>query len=452
MTQSAFNKSIAMEKDNRLERMAGKMHLSVKQDNTLLEQSRKARRKRLGNSALVPADVIDVKRHNEISKIIFDGSAPTRPYDCPEVFSESASRRELALRYTGKDLNEVVKVFCKSARETLGKEKSTKQIARYVSENIDAELHRLGHLHRLSRAERTGETVEQRFKAWLDVKAGAQHNLIAARLRKARPNELLAGIDSAAEKLMEANEKQKKASYENFVSDDKMTRLLLSHALEYSDIEALDLYTELKIRHIKQNSPVEQHAALTMDLHRALWAHRKKTKDERKLAEQVSRSRATDTREVKHRAAAMHQTHADPSGDVRIYSASDFVNMYNTDSTLSQDELLQEHCGALAMKLSRTIDACANLVDCGAEGRRVRQGRAAAHWPSSDRHAHAIETIGRRGCTCRHDDELSGAMASPARRVEGRHRSCAGEKAQAGRTGRAQQNAVGVLRQWASRV
>lgn len=312
-------------------------------------------------------------RSSELTRILYEGGTRELGIDSGTVEACCAhgdhaaprtdeDREQMAQRFAGKPLKELVKELVQRIRHeqpTL----SRTAIAEQVSARLDAELHLAQHRYELAHGVPGIDSIERRFKLWLNVRPGATQNEIEAELREQMPDARPSHVSGLAKTRMAADERKKKAAFQIHVSDDKVQAMLLN-AYKAGDAEAGKIYCDWRERQIRLQSASDDEAQ------RRLAEMRVFVEAELELARKESSSSLDSERQLlrtvvqidREKNALLDDAEAGVVIEPGVHQPGEFLRAYAQDQSACPEKVLQEHCSALVTDLMSSINLMATLL------------------------------------------------------------------------------------------
>jgi hypothetical protein len=362
------------------------MHRSIKQttfgNHELLAKATKGSS---NTSAPTESKNLEQAHSRELTRIVFQsgfkeiGVQNSNVLACCEAHANRFTRPKtdeerdaLARKVAGKSLETVMVEMLK----TLKKEKpgiKKDEALQLVGETIDDELHRLEHIYELDHGIPGIDSIEQRFKQWLGVRAGATQNELEATLREEHPDERPSRISGMARAQMIAEERKKKSAYQIHVSDDKNQQMLLRAVVANGDKEAEEIYTQFRERQIRLQASSEEEVSrrieeMKMDLKARIGAARsnKANVDEavdaaRLMQQSVAEQSLLAVKEIDTRTGDLISKQG-VVVEAGIHTSGDFLRAYNQDLSSAPEKVRMSHCNAMVADLMTSINLMAIML------------------------------------------------------------------------------------------
>lgn len=341
----------------------------------------------LANASMAPAKMTESEKNRarsaELTRIIYEGGTKEIGLDVHNAHSccvhhgtsaapvDDDDRERMAQLYAGQSLKEFITELVKKIRSESPTLKS-KAVAAQVAQRLDAELHLMQHRYELENGIPGVDSVDKRFKLWLNVCPGITQNEIEADLRAKMPRASPSYISGMAKTQMQTSDRNKKTAFEIHVSDDKVQQMLLN-AYKSGDEEAGKIYVDWRERQIKlQATSLEEAQQRLEEMRVSVQATLEQARKEATLdafltsAEEMCTAAARETLRTVTRIDADKNLLLGADGGVVVepglHTAGEFLRAYTQDQSACPEKLIQNHCSAIVNDLMSAIDLMATMI------------------------------------------------------------------------------------------
>ena len=340
----------------------------------------------LANASMAPAKLTESERNRahsaELTRILYEGGTNEIGVSQHNVESccanhtistpkDDVDRERMTQLYAGKSLKEFVTDLVKQIR-TENPKMDRKKVAEQTTQRLDAELHLLQHRYELAHGIPGVDTIDKRFKLWLNVRPGITQNEIEAGLRQKMPEASPSYISGMAKTQMQADDKKKKAAFQIHVSDDKVQQMLLN-AYKSGDEEAGKIYIDWRARQIKlQATSAEEEQTRLEEMRMSVEATLEQARKEATLdasLRSADEMRAAAERETLRTVARIDSEKGlllGSDGGVVVepgpHTAGEFLRAYTQDQSACPEKIIQDHCSAIVTDLMSSINLMATML------------------------------------------------------------------------------------------